>query len=534
MGSQAIPFYQLTSIMQLLGTSFIGFSRSTSTQPCAQAANPATGEKLAPEYFGASPEEVNKALALAAAAFPVYSNLSGKQRAGFLRAIAANIEASVEGIAARGPLETGLPEARMRGETGRTTGQLRMFAALLEEGSWVDARIELAQPDRVPVAKPDLRSMLRPLGPVAVFCASNFPLAFSVAGGDTAAALAAGCPVIVIAHASHPGVAEIVASAVTKAAQETGMPEGVFSLLYGGGRSVGQAVVKHPVIQAVGFTGSRAAGLALMATAAARPQPIPVYAEMSSVNPLVILPGALARSETGLAESYFGSLTLGVGQFCTNPGLVFMPDDQGDDFLKRLAELVEAGNPGTMLNASICQAYASATSEFDSVPGVQVLARCKAVAGHGQCTPAVFTVSVFDFLKQPALHGEMFGPASLIVRGSLAEIQAAIAGLEGQLTASFFGSEEELAANTALIQSLQQRAGRLIFNGFPTGVEVCSSMVHGGPFPATSDGRSTSVGTMAIYRFCRPVAWQAFPQASLPAELRDANPLGIRRLENGL
>jgi alpha-ketoglutaric semialdehyde dehydrogenase len=520
--------------MQLLGASFIGFSRSIGTQPCAQAVNPATGETLSPQYIGATPEEVDKALVLAAAAFPTYSALTGKQRAGFLRAIAASIEAAVEDIAARGPQETGLPEARMRGETARTTGQLRMFAALLEEGSWVDARIERAAPERTPAPKPDLRSMLRPLGPVAVFCASNFPLAFSVAGGDTAAALAAGCPVIVIAHASHPGLAEIVACAVTQAAQETGMPEGVFSLLYGGGRSVGQAVVKHPVIQAVGFTGSRAAGLALMATAAARPQPIPVYAEMSSVNPLVILPGALARGEAALAEAYYASLTLGAGQFCTNPGLVFMPGDEGDEFLKRLAELIKAGNPATMLNASICQAYTDATRGFESVPGVEVLARCKATPGHGQGAPVVFTVAIADFLKSHALQGEMFGPASLIVRGSLTEIKQAVSGIEGQLTASFFGSVDELAAHADLAHLLQQRAGRLIFNGFPTGVEVCSSMVHGGPFPATSDGRSTSVGTMAIHRFCRPVAWQAFPQSGLPAELRDDNPLGIRRLENGV
>jgi NADP-dependent aldehyde dehydrogenase len=520
--------------MQLLGRSFIGFSRSTGTQPCAQAVNPATGETLSPQYVGATAAEVDKALALAAAAFPAYCDLTGKRRAGFLRAIAANIEAAVEDIAARGPQETGLPEARMRGETARTTGQLRMFAALLEEGSWVDARIERAIPGRAPVPKPDLRSMLRPLGPVAVFCASNFPLAFSVAGGDSAAALAAGCPVIVIAHASHPGVAEIVASAVTMAAKETGMPEGVFSLLYGGGRTVGQAVAGHPAIQAVGFTGSRAAGLALMATAAARPQPIPVYAEMSSVNPLVILPGALDRGEAALAEAYYASLTLGVGQFCTNPGLVFMPDDQGGGFLERLAELIAAGTPGTMLNASIRQAYADATRGFESVPGVKVLARCNATPGHGQGAPLAFTVAIADFVKSHALQGEMFGPAALIVRGSLTEIKQAVTGLEGQLTASIFGTEDELAAHADLAQLLQQRAGRLIFNGFPTGVEVCSSMVHGGPFPATSDGRSTSVGTMAIHRFCRPVAWQGFPQSGLPAELRDDNPLGIRRMENGV
>ena len=515
---------------QLSGTSFIGFSRSTGSQACSQAVNPATGEKLAPQYLAATGEEVEKAMSLAASAFQTYSALSGKTRAGFLRTIADKIEASVEDIAARGPLETGLPEGRMRGETGRTTGQLRMFAALLEEGSWVDARIELAQPDRAPVPKPDLRSMLRPLGPVAVFCASNFPLAFSVAGGDTASALAAGCPVVVIAHASHPGIAEIVATAVVAAAQECGMPEGVFSLLYGGGRTIGQSVVKHPVTQAVGFTGSRAAGTALMASAAARPQPIPVYAEMSSVNPLVILPGALARGEAALAEAYYGSLTLGAGQFCTNPGLVFLPADKGDEFLARLKELVEAGSPATLLNASICSAFSEATGSFATAAGVETLARCGNDAGHGQASPVVYTVSIADFVGNETLQGELFGPGALIVRGSLAEIESAIAGLEGQLTATLQASDEELTENTSLVAALQQRAGRLIFNGFPTGVEVCSSMVHGGPFPSTSDGRSTSVGTMAIYRFCRAVAWQSFPDAALPPELQAANPLGIKRM----
>lgn len=515
----------------LFGTSFIGYSRSTSTQVCYQGVNPATAEKLEPAYVSATPEEVSQALALAGAAFPVYSNLPGKTRAAFLRAIAAKIEGSVELIAARGPLETGLPEARMRGETARTCGQLRMFAALIEEGSWVDARIERAQPDRKPAPKPDLRSMLRPLGPVAVFCASNFPLAFSVAGGDTASALAAGCPVVVIAHASHPGVAELVGSAVAAAAQECGMPEGVFSLLYGGGRTVGQSVVKHPVIQAVGFTGSRAGGTALMETASKRPQPIPVYAEMSSVNPLVLLPGALARGEAALAEAYYGSLTMGSGQFCTNPGLVFLPEGHGAEFIAKLKALIEAGAPSTMLSASICKAYAEATSGFASASGVETLARSANAPGQGQCTPVVFSVSMADFLKNEHLQGEMFGPGALIVRGTIAEIEAAIASLEGQLTATVHGTEEELAAHTSLILALQRRAGRLIFNGFPTGVEVCSSMVHGGPYPSTSDGRSTSVGTMAIFRFSRPVAWQSFPQSALPAELQDANPLGIRRLE---
>lgn len=515
----------------LLGTSFIGYSRSNGTEPCGSAVQPGTGIKLEPRYLTATPEEVEQAMALAATAFPRYSNLSGKIRAGFLRAIASEIETVVDDIVERGQLETALPEPRLRGETARTCGQLRMFANLIEEGSWVDARIERADPERKPIPKVDLRSMLRPLGPVAVFCASNFPMAYSVAGGDTASALAAGCPVVVIAHASHPGVAEIVASAVIRAAQLTNMPEGVFSVLYGGGRKVGQAVVKHPVTQAVGFTGSRAGGTALMDTAANRKQPIPVYAEMSSVNPVVILPGALERGEEALAEAFFGSLTLGVGQFCTNPGLVFLPAGKGDAFLTKLKALIEAGTPGMMLNAGICNAFAESTAAFAAAEGVETLARSVTDAGPGQGAPAVFTVSISNFLGNEALQGEMFGPATLIVRGTVEEIEAAIPHLEGQLTASLHASESELLANGSLVIALQNRAGRIIFNGFPTGVEVCNSMVHGGPFPSTSDGRSTSVGTMAIFRFCRAIAWQNFPDAALTAELQEANPLGIKRME---
>lgn len=518
-------------ITQLLGTSFIGHSRSIGTEPCGSAVQPGSAQKLEPTYLTTTPEEIDRAMALAAAAFPIYSNLPGLTRANFLRTIATEIEGVIEDVVERGQAETAYPEPRLRGETARTTGQLRMLAQLIEEGSWVDARIERADPDRKPIPKVDLRSMLRPLGPVAVFCASNFPLAFSVAGGDTAAALAAGCPVVVIPHSSHPGVAEIIANAVVRAARDTGMPEGVFSVLYGGGRKVGQTVVKHPVIQAVGFTGSRAGGTALMETAANRPQPIPVFAEMSSVNPIVILPGALARGEDALALGFFGSLTLGVGQFCTNPGLVFIPEEKGGKFQTKLKALVEAGTPGMMLNASICQAFAESTAAFASTPGVEILARSVQEARPGQGSPAVFTVSIADFVKHEALQGEMFGPATLIVRGTLQEIEAAIPKLEGQLTASLHATEAELAANASLAHALQTRAGRIIFNGFPTGVEVCNSMVHGGPFPSTSDGRSTSVGTMSIFRFCRPVSWQSFPDAALPAELREGNPLGIKRME---
>jgi 2,5-dioxopentanoate dehydrogenase len=515
----------------LLGTSFIGYSRSTSSETCGTAVQPGTGNVLEPDYKSATPAEVGHALNLASSAFNTYSNLSGKIRAEFLRTIASEIEAVVEDIVARGQLETALPEPRLRGETARTTGQLRLFANQVEEGSWVDARIDRADPERKPIPKVDLRSMLRPLGPVAVFCASNFPLAYSVAGGDTASALAAGCPVIVIAHAAHPGVAEIVAGAVIRAARKSGMPEGVFSVLYGGGRKVGQAVVKHPATQAVGFTGSRAGGTALMDIAAQRPQPIPVYAEMSSINPIVILPGALARGEEAMAEAFFGSLTLGVGQFCTNPGLVFLPEPSGEAFLTKLKSLVEASSPGTMLNSTICQSYADSTTSVAATPGVTALGKCLAEVGPGQGAPAVFTISMKDFLAAPALQHEMFGPATLIVRGSLAEIEAVIPKLEGQLTGSLHATEAELLSHSSLVHALQQRVGRLIFNGYPTGVEVCNSIVHGGPFPSTSDGRSTSVGTMATFRFCRPVAWQSFPDAALPAELQEANPLGIKRME---
>ena len=518
-------------ITPLLGTSFIGYSRSTGTEACGNGVQPGTGALLEPAYMSATPDEVERAMSLASSAFATYSNLSGKVRAEFLRAIASEIEGVVDDIVERGQLETALPEPRLRGETGRTTGQLRMFANQIEEGSWVDARIDRADPDRKPIPKVDLRSMLRPLGPVAVFCASNFPLAYSVAGGDTASALAAGCPVVVIAHASHPGVAEIVAAAVIRAAQKTGMPEGVFSVLYGGGRKVGQSVVKHPVTQAVGFTGSRAGGTALMESAANRPQPIPVYAEMSSINPIVILPGALERGEEAMAEAFFGSLTLGVGQFCTNPGLVFLPEGKGIAFLSKLKSLVEAGTPGTMLNATICKSYTDSTVAVAATPGVETLARSANDAGPGQGAPAVFIVSIEDFLKSPHLQHEMFGPATLIVHGTVDDIEATILKLEGQLTASLHATEAELANHTSLVHALQQRAGRLIFNGYPTGVEVCNSIVHGGPFPSTSDGRSTSVGTMAIFRFCRPVAWQSFPDAALPAELQEGNPLGIRRME---
>ncbi len=519
---------------ELSGTSIIGFSRGLANGSASHAVNPASGNQLEPPYHAPDDDEVARAIELADEAFPVYSALPGVRRAAFLRGIADAIEAVVDDIVARGQKETGLHEPRLRGETARTSGQLRMFAALLEEGSWVDARIERAQPDREPQPKPDIRAMRRPLGPVAVFCASNFPLAFSVAGGDTASALAAGCPVLVKAHHAHPGVAEIVGAAVVRAAQEAGMPEGVFSLLYGSGRGVGIDLVKHAVIQAVGFTGSRSGGTALMAAAASRPQPIPVYAEMSSINPVVLLPEKVDADGEAIAEGLFASLTLGCGQFCTNPGLIFLPSGHGEGFIRKLRELVESAPSGVMLSAGILQAYRDSVAAIGGTEGVELIAHCLSKQTAHRAISRVFSVKLRRFLEEPRLHHEMFGPATLIVHGSLEEIIATVPELEGQLTATVHGTEDELRRHAELVSALERRVGRLIFNGFPTGVEVCSSMVHGGPFPSTSDGRSTSVGTMAIGRFCRSVAFQGFPQDALPDELKDANPLGIHRLVDGV
>jgi NADP-dependent aldehyde dehydrogenase len=357
-------------------------------------------------------------------------------------------------------------------------------------------------------------------------------MAFSVAGGDTASALAAGCPVIVKAHSSHPGTAEIAADSVIRAAKACNMPDGVFSMLYGSGREVGMALVTHPSVKAVGFTGSRPGGRALMDAAAARPEPIPVYAEMSSINPVVMLPGILAEKSTALAEGFFQSLTLGVGQFCTNPGLVFLPEGSQSAFIETLSTLIKSAAPGVMLNAGICQAYRDATIATGQHEGVtQIASEVSAQAGQG--APVVFVCSAKTLMETPSLTHEMFGPASLIVTGTLEEIAAAAETLEGQLTASVHGTANDFAQVSGLLEILERKVGRLVFNSFPTGVEVCHSMVHGGPYPSTSDGRSTSVGTMAAYRFTRAVSWQNCPQELLPAELQDSNPLNIPRMVNG-
>ncbi|HEU4711681.1 MAG TPA: aldehyde dehydrogenase (NADP(+)) [Pyrinomonadaceae bacterium] len=508
--------------MTLQGTSIIGFQRGAAGGATLRGFNPATGEELSPVYYSASRADVDHAARLAHDAFVVYSQTTGAERARFLRAIAANIEALGDELISRANAETALPEARLRNETGRTCNQLRLFADLVEEGSWVDARIDRGDPDRKPLPKPDVRSMWRPIGPVVVFGASNFPLAFSVAGGDTASALAAGNPVIVKAHPAHPGTSELVGLALSDAVKSCDLPEGVFSLLYDAGTDVATALVQHPLIKAGGFTGSRAGGRALFDLASSRPDPIPFYAEMSSINPVFILPGALRSRSDQLATGLHASVTLGAGQFCTNPGLVLLADnDDSNAFVNKLGALMSGTAEQTMLTPGITKNYRNGVA---------------ARKNHSACetigASALFKTRAADFIANPELAEELFGPSTLVVFYTDQLIELAKT-LEGQLTATIHGSEEDLHTHQDLIQLLETKAGRLLFNGFPTGVEVGHAMVHGGPYPATSDGRYTSVGTRAIYRFARQVCFQDFPSSALPAALQDENPLNIARMVDG-
>ena len=526
--------------MELTGRSIIGNSRGEAVGPAHPGFNPVSGEHLEPGWYAASAEEVERAVTLASTAFDSYRHLTGREKGLFLRTIASRIESIGEVLTARAVAETGLPVARIQGEIGRTCNQLRMFAILVEEGSWVDARIDQADPQRQPLPKPDVRSMYRPLGPVVVFGASNFPLAYSVAGGDTASALAAGCPVIVKAHPSHPGTSELVGLAVSEAVRECGLPEGVFSLLFGAGNDLGEVLVSHPLIKAGGFTGSRSGGKALAALAANRPEPIPFYAEMSSVNPLVVLPGAMRERGETIAAGLHGAVTLGAGQFCTKPGLIFVHDDDATaGFITRLATLMGAEQVFTLLNPGIRQAYTAGTTRLDNKSVVKTLARpainSSAAAESGcQTAAALYQTTAASLLAHRELQDEVFGPATLVVTwSSKSELLDLARALEGQLTASIHTNEQDLTDFAELLPILEERAGRLIYNGFPTGLEVCHAIVHGGPWPSTSDGRTTSVGTRAIFRFTRLVCFQGFPQSRLPEELQNSNPNGIWRMVDG-
>ena len=495
----------------------------------------ATGEPIGPAFAVHGPAEVDAACAAAAAAFDTYRATSREERAAFLEAIASEILAIGDDLIEAAMSESGLPRARLEGERGRTVGQLRLFADVVRKGAWQQLRIDPAMPDRQPLPRPDIRLRMIPVGPVAVFGASNFPLAFSTAGGDTASALAAGCPVVVKGHPAHPRTGELVAAAITRAVAACGLPNGVFGHLVGPSNELGAALVRDPRIAAVGFTGSRAGGLALVRLAQGRDVPIPVYAEMSSINPVLLLPEALKARGSALGTAFVGSLTMGAGQFCTNPGLVLAIAGDGlEAFIAAATEAVSGATAQTMLTCGICKAYQSGVAALEAAPGVEKLA--EGVAGDAmQGHAALFRTTAQAFLADKALGHEVFGASSVVVVCTdEAELASVLAGLEGQLTATLHMDAADEALAARLMPVLELKAGRILANGWPTGVEVCHAMVHGGPFPATSDPRTTSVGSLAIDRFLRPVSYQNLAADLLPPELRDdARGDGAPRLIDG-
>ncbi|MEP6901123.1 MAG: aldehyde dehydrogenase (NADP(+)), partial [Actinomycetota bacterium] len=500
-----------------------------------RAVNPATGETILPDFFEATPAEVAESIKKAHEAFQNYRCKSGEEKAFLLETIADEILELGEALISRCSDETGLPQARLMGERGRTINQLKLFAQILREGSWVDARIDRAIPERQPVPKPDVRSMQKPLGPVGVFGASNFPLAFSVAGGDTVSALAAGCSVVFKGHPAHAGTCEMIAVAIQKACAKCEMPDGIFSMVQGASVEVGMALVKHPLIKAIGFTGSFKGGKAIFDAAAVRDEPIPVYAEMGSINPVFILPEALRRNCEMIAEGLAGSITLGVGQFCTNPGVFIMQNSSESNlFEQKLAENIQKTAAGVMLTAGIRQSYENGVKTLAAQPGVELLAAGENNDGQNSSPAYFLKTSAACFLSNKQLEEEVFGPSTLAVLASNKDEVIKIArNLKGQLTASLFGTGNDFETYRELIAILEQKVGRLIINEFPTGVEVCQAMNHGGPFPATTDRRTTSVGTRSITRFTSPVCYQNFPDSLLPDELKEDNPLGVWRVVDG-
>jgi len=516
-----------------IGHNIIGGLFSAAGSVTLQSLDASTGEALPFRFHQATLEEVKSAALSAEAAYPAFRSLSAVRRAEFLEAIADELDGLGDDFIAIVCRETALPAGRIQGERGRTSGQMRLFAKVLRRGDFHGARIDRALPDRQPLPRLDLRQYRIGLGPVAVFGASNFPLAFSTAGGDTASALAAGCPVVFKAHSGHMATAAFVGEAILRAASKTGMPAGVFNMIYGSG--VGEALVKHPAIQAVGFTGSLHGGRALCDMAAARPQPIPVFAEMSSINPVVLLPGALAKRGEQIARELADSVVLGCGQFCTNPGLVI--GIASPDFSLFTANLIaEIGQrpAQTMLNAGTLKSYEKGLAALHAHPRIRHLAG-QPQEGR-QALPHLFQADAGLLIEgDELLQEEVFGPVTVLVEvADKAELVRALQGLRGQLTATLTAEPDDLQAHGDLLPLLEQKVGRLLFNGYPTGVEVCDAMVHGGPYPATSDARGTSVGSLAIERFLRPVCYQNCPDALLPDALKNANPLGIARLVDGI
>jgi 2,5-dioxopentanoate dehydrogenase len=522
-------------MMNIDGSMLIGASAVRGEAGTVNAIDPSTGAELAPAFGLAGQLHVDHACALAEEAFDAYRATSLEERATFLEPIAQGILDLGPVLIERAMQETGLPQARLEGERGRTVGQLRLFAKVVRDGHFLGATLDSALPERVP-PRPDLRLRKIGVGPVAVFGASNVPLAFSVGGGDTASALAAGCPVVVKAHNAHLGTSELVGRVIQKAVAACRLPEGVFSMVIGEGRGVGQQLVAHPAIKAVGFTGSRQGGMALVRVAAGREEPIPVYAEMSSVNPVFMLPQALAGDNGALAQGFVDSLTLGAGQFCTNPGLVIaVAGSDADRFFSAASAALQAKAGATMLTPGIHEAYTGGVARLATIEGVQTVAQGK--PGEGACAAqaALYACDASTYMSTPALEDEVFGPCSLLVRcRDQAEMLVLARRLEGQLTATVHATADDQPLAAALLPVLERKAGRILFNGFPTGVEVAHAMVHGGPFPSTSDSRSTSVGAGAIDRFLRPVCYQNLPAALLPAALADANPLGLSRMRDGV
>lgn len=510
--------------MRITGQLFLAQNRTKGFNGTLQGISAKTGEKLEPDFGGASQDDLKVACAAAWEAFPVYRAIDPERRAAFLETIAQNILDLGDELVDRASLETGLPQARIQGERGRTVGQLRMFADVVRYGAHLDLRIDPAQPERTPAPRPDLRLRNIPLGPVAVFGASNFPLAFSVAGGDSASALAAGCPVIVKAHSAHPGTSELVGTAIAKAVRECAMPAGTFSLLFDTGKEIGQGLVADPRIKAVGFTGSRGGGTALTKIAQSRPVPIPVYAEMSSINPIFLLEGALSERAEEVGAAFVASLTLGAGQFCTNPGLVIaLKSDALERFVAAAADGLKSAPAQTMLTPGIHQSYWKGVESLRSHERVQTVAQ-GTVGGPYDGVAGLFRTTGAAFLANPDLQEEIFGATGLLVEcGTEDELLAVLDQLEGQLTAAVHVGDRDDALAQQLLPLLELKVGRILFNDFGTGVDVGHAMVHGGPYPSTSDGCSTSVGSKAIERFMRPVSYQDVPQALLPVELRDGS-----------
>lgn len=484
-------------------------------------------------FSDATPVEIDNVMQNAWKAFHAYRKLSLKQRADFMRAIAVELESCGDELIQTTMRETNLPEARLRNERGRTIFQLNQYAAACEEGTWLEARIDTAIPDKNP-PKPDIRKMLVPLGPVVVFGAANFPFAYSTAGGDTACALAAGCPVIVKAHPAHPQTSQTVAEAILKAANTCKMPEGIFAHVHGASFEVGRTLVEHPHTKAVGFTGSLVGGKQLFDWANQRKVPIPVFAEMSSINPVFLLPEKMKTSAADIAKMYAGSITLGVGQFCTNPGLIIGLESQElSTFMDVLGKEISKTAPATMLHPGIFKNYRKKKDEALRQQGVETVAVSETKPELNQGSPTIATATGQTFLNNPTLHQEVFGPYSLVIRcKDMKEMLEVANHLEGQLTATLMATENDTRIHDKLLEAVKNICGRFIINGVPTGVEVCLSMQHGGPFPATTDSRFTSVGADGIKRFARPIAFQNWSNELLPDELKNENPLGIWRTVN--